>query len=197
MKKKELETNVVFLLDRSGSMGGMEDDTIGGYNGYIANMKNNHNVKVTTVLFDDMYEMLNIDTPIKDVKKLTRNEYFVRGSTALLDAIGRTIDYLDELKKEKVIFIITTDGCENSSTKYNKDKIKALIGSHDNWKFIYIGADIDSYQEGSSIGIKSSNIANYEKSSRGISKLYKAVEYVTEMFNDDMELDESWKEELE
>ena len=196
MKKKELETNIVFLLDRSGSMNGMEDDTIGGYNSYIDSNRNNSNTTITTILFDDMYEILNVNTPIKDVKKLTRKEYYVRGSTALLDAIGRTINNLDKLKKEKVIFIITTDGYENASREYSKKDIKKLINEHDNWCFIYLGADIDSYSEGESIGIKQSNIANYEKTSSGIGKLYKAMEYVTSMFNDDMELDESWKEEL-
>ena len=196
MKKKEKETNIVFLLDRSGSMSGMEDDTIGGYNSYIASQKNN-NFIVTTILFDDMYEIINVNTPIKDVKKLTRKEYYVRGSTALLDAIGRTVNYLDELKKEKEIFIIITDGCENASRNYDKRNIKKMIEEHKNWEFIYIGADIDSYTEGASIGIKQSNIANYEKSERGISKLYKAVQYVTSMFDDEEEIDESWKEKLQ
>ena len=102
MKKKNNEMNIVFLLDRSGSMHGTESDTIGGYNSYINSMKTN-NAKVTTILFDDRYEILNKNTPIGNVKKLTTKEYYTRGSTALLDAIGKSISYMEELNKENDI----------------------------------------------------------------------------------------------
>ena len=196
MKKKNNEMNIVFLLDRSGSMHGTESDTIGGYNSYINSMKTN-NAKVTTILFDDRYEILNKNTPIGNVKKLTTKEYYTRGSTALLDAIGKSISYMEELNKEKVIFIITTDGYENSSTKYTKEQIKKMISIHDNWEFVYIGADIDSYAEGSSLGIKTSNIANYEKSKKGINKMFGAVSRLSEMYCAEDAIDESWKKELE
>ena len=194
-KTKNNEMNIVFLLDRSGSMHGMEKDTIGGYNSYIESQKNN-NVKVTTILFDDIYELLNENTPVKEVKELTEKEYYVRGSTALLDALGRAINDMDKLKKEKVMFIITTDGYENASKEYTKEDIKKLISIHDNYEFIYIGADIDSYSEGSSIGIKNSNIANYDKSRQGISKLYSAVTKLSDMFYEEAIIDESWKYNL-
>ena len=164
--KKEMD--IVFLLDRSGSMGGLEHDTIGGYNSYLKKQKDK-NAKVTTVLFDNEYEILHDRKDIKDVKKLTQKEYFVRGSTALLDAIGRTINYLDSKKANKVMFVITTDGYENASREFSKEQIKKLIKKHDNWEFIYIGAGIDSYAEGSSIGIKKTNISNYQKSGKGTS----------------------------
>ena len=196
MKKKNNEMNIVFLLDRSGSMHGTESDTIGGYNSYINSMKKN-NAKVTTILFDDKYEILNKNTSIGNAKKLTTKEYYTRGSTALLDAIGKSISYMEELNKEKVIFIITTDGYENSSTKYTKDQIKKMISIHDNWEFIYIGADIDSYAEGSSLGIKTTNIANYEKSRKGINKMFGAVSKLSEMYQQESCIDESWKKELE
>lgn len=193
--KKNNEMDIVFLLDRSGSMHGMEKDTIGGYNSYIASQKDN-NVYVTTILFDDKYELLNKSIPIKKVKELTKNEYYVRGSTALLDALGRAISDMDELKKKKVMFIITTDGYENASVKYTKEEIKKMINMHDNYEFIYIGADIDSYAEGSSIGIKKTNIANYEKSRAGIGKLYGAISKLSNMYCEEETIDESWKQVL-
>ena len=194
-QKNKEKMDIVFLLDRSGSMSGTESDTIGGYNSYINSQRNN-NVNVTTILFDDKYEVLTRNTPISQIKKLTKEEYYTRGCTALLDAIGKTIDYMDELNKNKVIFIITTDGYENASTKYNKNDIKKLIEKHKNWEFVYIGADIDSYSEASAIGIRTSNIANYEKSREGISKLFGAVNKLSKMYYEEDSIDTSWKEEL-
>ena len=196
MKKNEQELNIVFLLDRSGSMHGIEEDTIGGYNSYIKSQKQN-NAKVTTVLFDDKYEFLTKNTPISKIKKLTNNEYYTRGSTALLDAIGKSISYMDELNKKKVIFIITTDGYENSSTMYNKQEIKKLIEEHKSWEFIYVGANIDSYEEGAKLGIRKTNIANYQKNKHGISKMYASLGRASNMYCKEECLDESWKAELE
>ena len=195
-KEKNKEINIVFLLDRSGSMYGTEKDTIGGYNSYIKS-RIKDNAYVTTILFDDKYEYLNRNIPIKEVSKLTEKEYYTRGSTALLDAIGRTISYMDELKKEKVIFIITTDGYENSSTDYTKEQIRNLIKKHNNWEFVYIGADIDSYSEASSLGIKSTNTANYNKSKEGISNLFASVSKLSKMYYEEDCINEKWKEELE
>lgn len=196
-KKKELD--VVFLLDRSGSMQGSETDTIGGYNSYLEQQrKNKFNTKITTVLFDDQYEILHNRKPIQDVNNLTEKEYFVRGCTALLDAIGKTINNLDKkVKDNKVLFVITTDGLENASREYNKDKIKSLIKQHSNWEFIYIGANIDSYGEGTSIGIPRKNISNYSKSKKGTDTLFKSINYLSRCMCMDESFDESWKEELE
>lgn len=193
MKKQEMD--IVFLLDRSGSMAGCESDTIGGYNSYIKNEKNK-NALVTTVLFDDNYEMLNERVKISDITELTNKNYFVRGSTALLDAIGKTINYLDHEGAKKVMFIITTDGLENSSREFSKNKIKSMIEKHNNWEFMYIGADIDSYSEGYSIGIKKENISNYRKDKKGVSKLFSSINKASEMYSCDC-LDASWKEDLE
>lgn len=195
-KTRDNEMDVVFLLDRSGSMGGIEKDTIGGYNSYIDSQRGK-NVKVTTVLFDDKYEVLHNRVDVDNIKKLTNKEYYVRGCTALLDAIGKTIREMEDKNPNKVIFIITTDGYENASTKYNKSQIKELISVHKDWKFMYIGADIDSYSEGRSLGIKDEFIANYKKTDRGISKLYNALSTVSKIFYDEEEIDESWKNELE
>lgn len=197
MKKRiNNEMDVIFLLDRSGSMSGIEKDTIGGYNSYIDSQRGK-NVKVTTILFDDKYEVLHNREDIDSIKKLTNKDYYVRGCTALLDAIGKTIREMEDKNPNKVIFIITTDGYENASTKYNKSQIKELISVHKDWKFMYIGADIDSYSEGRSLGIKDEFIANYKKTDRGISKLYNALTTASKLFYEEEIIDESWKNELE
>lgn len=196
MKKKNEEMDIVFLLDRSGSMSGIENDTIGGYNSYIESQKKN-NAKVTTILFDDKYEMLTKREDIKNIKKLTNKEYYVRGCTALLDAIGTTIDFMDKEKAKKVMFVITTDGMENASKEYNRAKIKEMIKGHKDWEFIYIGADIDSYCEGKSIGIDSSNISNYKKDKKGVSMLYSAISNATENYREDRRNNVDWKQDLE
>lgn len=195
-KMRNNEMDVVFLLDRSGSMGGTEKDTIGGYNSYIDSQRGK-NVKVTTILFDDKYEVLHNREDVDNIKKLTNKDYYVRGCTALLDAIGKTIREMEDKNPNKVIFIITTDGYENASTKYNKSQIKELISVHKDWKFMYIGADIDSYSEGRSLGIKDEFIANYKKTDRGISKLYNVLTTASKLFYEEEKIDESWKNELE
>lgn len=196
MKKKTNEMDVIFILDRSGSMYGSETDTIGGFNSYIEKNKNN-NYKITTVLFDNEYELLYEGVNIKDVKKLTNKEYYTRGSTALLDAIGRSINYMDQKESKKALFIITTDGYENSSREFSKDKIKKMIKKHTNYEFMYIGADIDSYDEGASLGIRKENISNYVKNKKGIGMLFDAVGVASRKVMMDEELDSTWKEELE
>ena len=193
---KNIEMDIVFILDRSGSMSGIESDTIGGYNSYIANQKDK-NVLVTTVLFDDQYEMINNRKHISEVNKLTNKEYFVRGSTALLDAIGNTIKFMDKSINKKVIFIITTDGYENASREYNKEQIKELIKGHSKWEFIYVGANIDSYEEGRKLGIKDQNISNYKKDKIGVSKLYDSIERASNMMYNESSIKDNWKDELE
>ena len=192
--KKEMD--IVFLLDRSGSMMGTEEDTIGGYNSYIDIQKNN-NVLVTTILFDDKYEMLYNRKNIKEIKPLNNKKYYVRGCTALLDAIGKAITYMDKEKAKKVLFIITTDGLENASKEYTKNQIKEMIEGHINYEFMYIGANIDSYSEGSSIGISRKNIANYKKDKKGISKLFSALGKLSESYYEDSAICEDWKQDLE
>lgn len=167
-------TDLIFILDWSGSMANQVKETIKGYNSYIENMEG-ENIKVTTVLFDDEYEMITRRKNIEDVKKLTKELYYPRGCTALYDAIGKTIKYMDEEETQKVIFIIITDGLENCSIRYSKDKIKSMIYIHSNWKFIYLGADIDSFNEGTNIGIDEKNILNFGKGNKGTHNLFKSI----------------------
>lgn len=193
----EEKIDIIFLLDRSGSMYGAENDTIGGFNSFIEKQKIQEvDAKVTTVLFDHGYEVLYKRKNLYDVEDLTRNEYFVRGSTALLDAIGRTIITMDKEVDNKVLFVITTDGYENSSKEFSRQQIKNMINNH-NWEFIYLGEDIDSYKEASSIGIKRSHVSNYNKSCEGIEKMYDALDNVSYCTRFNKKIDDSWKEGLE
>ena len=175
MKKNIKEMDVVFLLDKSGSMSGLEEDTIGGYNSFLEKQKKNKcKTYITTILFDHYYEVLHDRVDAKEVKKITNKDYYVEGTTALYDAIGKTISRI-ERKAKNVIFVITTDGYENSSKEYTRDMIKKLIKKHSDWEFMYIGADIDSYEGGAAIGINRSNIANYKKDKKGTSFLFDSV----------------------
>ena len=197
--KKEIKKEVmdmVFLLDKSGSMSGIEKDTIGGYNSYLKNNKDK-NIKVTTILFNNQYTIYNERKDISKVKDLTEKEYQVGGTTALLDALGTSINYMEEQKAKKVMFIITTDGLENSSKEFTKEKIKEMIETHKDWEFVYIGADIDSYKEGGNIGIKRTNIANYTKDKKGISNMFKSVNTISNMYMCEEYIDENWKKDLE
>ena len=194
MKKNKMD--IVFLLDKSGSMSGSESDTIGGYNSFLKKeKKNNCESLVTTVLFDNSYSRIVDRVEISKVKNLTEEDYYVGGCTALYDAIGKTITEMDKNKPDKVLFVITTDGLENASVEYSKQNIKSMIKKHKNYEFIFLGAGIDSYSEGASIGIKRSNISNYSKSKKGIENMFRAVNKASEMMYYD-KLDESWKDEL-
>lgn len=197
MKNLENEMDIIFLLDKSGSMYGSEKDTIGGFNSIIKEQKSDEvQAKVTTILFDHEYEMLYKRKDLFDVDELTEKEYQVRGSTALLDAIGRTIITMQKEISGKVLFVITTDGRENSSVEFTKTQIKNLI-TNSNWEFLYLGADIDSYGEAAGIGINQEHVANYRKTAEGINEMYNCVSKATTMLYEKNEIDLSWKEDLE
>lgn len=197
MKMSREQIDIIFLLDRSGSMYGCENDTIGGFNSFIENqIKQEVDAKVTTVLFDHGYEVLYRRKDIHKIGKLTHEEYYVRGSTALLDAIGKTIVSMDREVSNRVLFVITTDGLENSSVEFSKDQIKNMIMNH-NWEFIFLGADIDAYSEASKIGIRMDNTAIYKKSSRGMNDMFKSVEKACMNVSMEKKLDASWKADLE
>ena len=192
--KKTLD--VIFILDKSGSMSGSEENTITSFNEYLEKeKKNKFETRITTVLFSDEYKYLYKQKNVKEVNKLTRKEYFVGGCTALYDALGNAINYIDSKKTDKVMFIIITDGYENASREFNKDKIKEMIAKHSSFEFVYIGADIDSYAAGTSIGIKRKNIANYKKDKMGTKMLFKSISNLESMVME--ESSGNWKEDLD
>ena len=196
--KKNKKLDVVFILDKSGSMSGQEENTISSFNEYLEKeKKNDYDTYITTVLFSDNYNILHDRVNVKSVKKLTNKDYFVGGCTALYDALGNTINNMKNKDTDKVLFIIITDGYENASKEYNQKTIKKLIKDNKDFEFIYIGADIDSYAAGNDIGIRRNNIANFKKDKKGTSKLFKAVE----SFEMGMMCEEctssNWKQELD
>jgi hypothetical protein len=176
-------TEIIFLLDRSGSMGGLESDTIGGFNGFIERQRQlEGKTMVTAVLFDDDYEILWNGIEAASAR-LTSKDYFVRGCTALLDAVGRTIMDVgcrlsgtrEEERPGKVIFVITTDGMENASKEFTYEKVKELIKHQQekyNWEFLFLGANIDSAKEADSIGIDRNNSYSFEATNAGVEEMY-------------------------
>ena len=184
---KENLTEIVFILDQSGSMGHLRDDTIGGYNTYVEDQKKEPGeAYLTTVLFDDCYIVLHDHIKIQDVPVLTEKYYRPGGCTALMDAIGRTItsvgrrlaDTPEEERPAHVIFVITTDGYENASKEYTREKVKQMIEhqqSKYSWTFLFFGAGIDAYQEAESIGIGSVHTMSVTADKTGTDNLYKSV----------------------
>ena len=196
---KDADMDLVFVLDKSGSMWNVVEDTIGGFNSFIEReRKSDQKTRVTLVLFDDEYKILYTRKPIDEVEELTSEEYFASGCTALLDAVGRTILSLEGEVADKVMFVITTDGLENASVEFKREDVKKLIEAHD-WEFLFIGADIDSYAEATDLGIRSSNTANYEKSSAGLGALFGSVSRYRCAYskNDTEEMERGWKEDLD
>ena len=187
--------DVVFILDKSGSMSGSEEHTISSFNEYLLKeKKNSFKTRISTILFSNDYSFLHERVDVSKVKKLTSKDYYVDGCTALYDALGKGITYMDQCMTNKVLFIIITDGYENASREFSKEQIKRMIKKHSKWEFVYIGADIDSYATGGEIGIKKENIANYKKSKIGTHKMFEAVvNFECAMMSDEAI---NWKEEL-
>ena len=209
--KKNL-TELVFILDRSGSMCGLEEDTIGGFNGMIKKQKKcEGDANVTAVLFDDEYSMVYDHEPINNVPELTEKEYFARGTTALYDAVGKTISHVknyqknltDGEKAEKVIFVIITDGFENASEEYNQAKIKKMIEKRkekSGWEFLFLGANMDAAEEAGKIGIQADRAATYENTEDGLAYNYEVVEQTIGCLRSApkmSDVDGSWKEKLQ
>ena len=186
MMKKNL-TELVFILDRSGSMAGLEDDTIGGFNAMIEKQKNEPGeALVSTVLFDNQREVIHDRADIQKIAPMTRKEYYVRGSTALLDAVGNAIHHIGNVHKyardedcpEKTLFIITTDGMENASRQYSYSRLKEMIRRQQEkygWEFLFLGANIDAAKEAARFGICEDRAANYHADSIGTAVIYEAV----------------------
>ena len=184
---KKTLTEIVYILDRSGSMSGLEADTIGGFNSMIEKQKETgEKAYVSTVLFDDRTEVIHDRVPIEKVDKITNKEYFVRGSTALLDAVGGAIKHIinihkyarEEDRPDKTIFVITTDGMENASMNYNYKQVKKMIEKEQKeygWEFIFIGANIDACAEAERFGIRKERAVNYIHDDIGTKLIYEGV----------------------
>ena len=208
-------TEIVFILDRSGSMSGLERDTIGGYNSLITKQKKEEGEAIiSTVLFDDKVEVLHDRVNLDNIKPMTEVEYYVRGCTALLDAVGGAIHHIGNVHKyarpedvpEKTLFIITTDGMENASRHYSYDKVKHMIErqkSKFGWEFLFLGANIDAIEVAGRFGIRPERAVNYNCDSAGTtvnySALSKAVSRVRHWSVEeiDLALGCDWKEEIE
>lgn len=180
-------TEIVYILDRSGSMSGLEADTIGGFNSMIQKQKKTgEEAYVSTILFDDTSQVLHDRISIDKVETMTEEQYDVRGCTALLDAIGGAIHHIKKLHKhvreedrpEKTIFVITTDGMENASRQYSYEKVQKMVKRQQEkygWEFIFIGANMDAYAEASRFGIRKDRAVNYVHDQRGTATVYEGV----------------------
>ena len=202
-------TELVFILDKSGSMGGLETDTIGGYNSMLAKQQEvEGECHITTVLFDNNYELLHDRIDIKAVSPISEKEYQVGGSTALLDAIGRTIHKIgnaqkhtaDDYRAEKVMFVIITDGEENSSREYSAEKIKAQIERQKEkygWEFIFLGANIDAIETAGRFGISADRAQNYHADSEGVELNFRIMSEAVAKYRECSEISKGWNNEIQ
>ncbi len=207
---KTNKTELVFLLDRSGSMAGLEEDPIGGYNSMLKKQKQEPgDVRVTTVLFDDKYELLHDRLDIHTMAPISEHEYYVRGCTALLDAIGRTIRKIANVQKhtapehraDKVLFVITTDGMENASREYSYRKVHDMIEREKTefgWEFLFFGANIDAIAVANRFGIDADRAVDYHADSVGTQLNYEVLsEAITQVRTCAAPLNASWKSRIE
>ena len=180
-------TELVFILDRSGSMAGLEDDTIGGFNSMLRKQKEEAGeAYVSTVLFDNRTDVIHDRVDLRQIQPLTRKDYYVRGCTALLDAVGKAVHHIrnvhkyarEEDRPEKTLFVITTDGMENASREYTYDRVKEMIHHQQEkygWEFIFLGANMDAAREAARFGIDRENAVDYHADCQGTAVIYDAV----------------------
>ena len=202
-------TELVFILDRSGSMAGLEADTIGGFNSMIARQKQEAGeALVSTVLFDNESVVIHDRLPLAKVPLMTEKEYFTRGCTALLDAVGEAIHHIGNIHKyarredvpEKTLFVITTDGYENASRRYNYETVRRMIERQKEkygWEFLFIGANIDAVETAANYGIGAYRAVNYNADSKGTSILYETVSSAVEQIRANAPLCSEWSAELD
>jgi uncharacterized protein YegL len=200
---------IVFILDRSGSMGGLESDTIGGYNSFLKKQQEESGLaRITTVLFDCSYEIIHDRLDLRTVSPLTDREYFVRGSTALLDAIGKTINKIGNVQKhskpeyraDKVLFVITTDGMENSSREFTYEQIRQMIErqkSRYGWEFIFLGANIDAVETAGRFGISVDRAQNYHADSEGTELNFRVMSETVARYRASSVMPEDWNKEID
>lgn len=206
---KENLTELIFILDRSGSMSGLEKDTIGGFNSMVEKQKNERGEAfVTTVLFDDKYELLHDRKDINNIEPISDKDYYVRGSTAFLDAMGITInnigkslaDTKEEERPAKVLFVIITDGMENSSREFSYEKIKEMVDHQKTnyaWDFIFLGANIDAIMTAGAFGISPDRAANFISDSDGTQLNYRVVSEAVSSFRKGKMMNSNWKSEID
>ena len=202
-------TELVFILDRSGSMAGLESDTIGGFNGMIEKQKKQDGeCYVSTVLFDHVSEVLHDRVKLLQIEKMTEKDYTVRGCTALIDAIGGAIHHIGNIHKyarpedvpEHTLFVIITDGMENASRRYTSDEVKKMIERQKEkygWEFLFIGANIDAVETAAQIGISRKNAVNYHADGEGTEVLYKAVAETVCNVRMQQPIADDWAKEIE
>ena len=202
-------TELVFILDRSGSMAGLESDTVGGFNSMIDKQKKEDgDAYVTTVLFDDQYELLHDRVELQSIAPMTEKEYYVRGCTALLDAIGKTVEHVETIHRyarpedvpAHTMFVITTDGLENASRTYSSDQVKKMIErkkEEAGWEFLFIGANIDAVETAATIGISRERAVNYHADAKGTAVVYEALSAPMSAMRAGKKVSASWKESIE
>ena len=203
-------TELVMILDRSGSMGGLESDTIGGYNGMLKKQRETEGeVLVSTVLFDDRTEVLYDRVPLDQMPQMTEKDYYVRGCTALLDAVGGAIRHIanvhryarEEDRPEKTIFVITTDGLENASREYTYSRVKQMVERQKEkygWEFLFLGANIDAVETAGRFGIRADRAANYHSDRAGTALNYEVLaETVCEMRVSAAPIGAGWKKRID
>ena len=209
MERKNDLTELVFILDRSGSMAGLEGDTVGGFNAMIEKQRTQQGgCYVSTVLFDNDSFVLHDRVRLCEVRPMTREDYEVRGCTALLDALGGAIHHIGNIHKyaraedgpARTVFVITTDGMENASRRYTRESVKRMIERQKRkygWEFIFIGANIDAAETASEYGISRDRAVNYNADSRGTEILYRSVAKAVCRVRTGDTLDSNWRKELD
>ena len=201
------QTELVFILDRSGSMEGLESDTIGGFNGMLAQHRSEGgDVLVSTVLFDHENEVIHDRVRIADVPALTSKEYYTRGCTALLDAMGGAIHHIKNVHKyarpedrpARTMFIVTTDGMENASTRYTADQVRAMVKQQEEagWAFVFLGANIDAVQVAGGLGIRAENAAEFACDAAGVRENFASLTAMTCAFSAVGEVPIGWAEKI-
>lgn len=209
MKTKNNLTELVFILDRSGSMSGLESDTIGGFNAMIAKQKKEEGeAYVSTILFDNVSEVLHDRINLKEIPKMTSKDYTVRGCTALIDAIGGAIKHIGNIHKyarpedvpAHTMFIITTDGQENASHHFSSDEVKKMIENQKEkygWEFLFIGANIDAVETAARFGIERNRAVNYNADSKGTQILYETLSAPICAMRADAAISDDWSLNIE